>query len=157
MGSRDLVAKRLGISARQAGELLASQCRGTWRWTKADIAAAVREWTARYGQPPRDRDWRGGPGARVPRLHEPAAKWPDPKTVMSRFDNWEEAAFFALRGREWAADVIDADDPAAELTTTTIHEAIGQLLIDFLFDVRAGSTARVGLPDRQGGSVDHLN
>lgn len=151
MDGGDLVAKRLGISPREAGELLAPQCPGTWLWTKADIADAVREWTARRGQPPRDRDWRGGPGARFPRLHETAAKWPDPKTVTSRFDTWERAAFFALCGREWDADVIDPADPTADLRSTHIDDALGRLLIEFLSDVRAGSTRRTHIPDPRWG------
>ncbi|MEA2230461.1 MAG: hypothetical protein QOD83_277 [Solirubrobacteraceae bacterium] len=139
MDGRDLVAKRLGISLRQAGDLLAVECRGPWRWTKADIADAVREWTERRGQLPRDRDWRAGPGACLPRRHE-AAKWPSYTTVTNRFDTWEEAAFFALCGREWKAEVIGPDDPTADLRTTDIHDALGRLVIDFLFEVKTGAT-----------------
>lgn len=151
MDSRELVAKRLGLLRRHAGGLLAPQCRGTWLWTKADIADAIREWAARHGQPPRDRDWRDTPGAHLPRLHEPAAKWPHPKTVTSRFDTWEDAVFFALCGREWDADVIDPADPTAELRGARIQDAVGRLLIEFLFDVRAGSTRRAHLPDPRWG------
>ena len=142
MGSRDLVAKRLGVSGSQAADLLAVECTGNRLWTKADIADAIREWTARHGERPRDLDWRSGPGAHLPRLHDPAAKWPDYKTVRSRFDSWDEASFFALSGRAWKQDVVDSDDPTAELRTTAIREALGRLLIDFLFDARTGRTRR---------------
>ena len=85
MDGRDLLAKRLGISPRQARELLAPQCPGTWLWTKADIADAVREWnraprpTAAAGSRLARRAWRtlpaasknGGEMARPQDGHEP--------------------------------------------------------------------------------------
>jgi hypothetical protein len=140
MDSRELVAKRLGISPHMAEDLLAPECTGNRLWTKADIADAVREWTERHGERPRDLDWRSGPGVRLPRLHGSAAKWPDCKTVRDRFDSWDEAAFFAMSGREWNQDVIDPDDPTAELRSIGIREALGRLLRDFVFDVTSGRT-----------------
>ena len=151
MESHDLVAKRLGLLSRHARELLAPQCPGSWPWTKADIADAMREWTARHGRLPRDCDWRRGPGAHLPRLHEPAGKWPDPGTVTSHFGTWKNALFFALCGREWAADVIDPADPTADLRSGPIQDAVGRLLSEFLFDVRASSTRRAHLPDPRWG------
>jgi len=152
MESHDLVAKRLGLLSRHARELLAPQCPGSWRWTKADIADAIREWTARHGQPPRARDWRCSPGAHLPRLHEGARKWPDTgRTFKRRFDTWEEAWFFALCGRDWDADIVDPADPTADLRSRPIQDAVGRLLSEFLFDVRAGSTRRAHLPDPRWG------
>jgi hypothetical protein len=145
MDRHELIARRLGVSRREAEELLAVECPGAWRWTKADVADAIREWTALHGEPPRDRDWRGGPGRRLLRLRGPASKWPDPKTVTARFEIWEEAVFFALSGREWKQDVIDPDDPTANLRGGDIRTAVRRLVAEFIVDAEIGAA----LPDRE--------
>ena len=74
-------------------------------WTRAEVLAALREWTAAHGAPPRYRDWTPGRGA-VWEAESP--RWPSAAVVAAlyrgRADPWNAAlrdAGAAPHGRRW--------------------------------------------------------
>jgi hypothetical protein len=135
-----------------AGDLLAVQAVDPRRWTKADIADAVREWTAKHGRLPADRDWRSDAPTRHDQRGGPKPGWPDPDTVRTRLGGFEEAAFFAFCGREWKHDVIDPQDPTVRLRRAGLDDAVKRLLIAFLADVNTGATRPQYLSDPRWGT-----
>ncbi len=77
----------------------------TRAWTRAEVAEAIRAWTAEHGAPPRYRDWTPGRGAA---WAAESPRWPSAAVVASlyrgRADPWNaalRAAGAAPHGRRW--------------------------------------------------------
>jgi hypothetical protein len=75
-------------------------------WTREEIVAALRAWTADTGAPPKASEWDYGERAAPEWLRDPE-RWPSVQLVRSRFGSWEaalRAAGYRARWRRYTRD-----------------------------------------------------